>query len=277
MSRGESTGQATAALRTAGASTLREALAAGTFAVTAELGPPRSPDPEAVRRTARALAGRVHAANVTDNQAATVKVSPLACAALMLDEGLDPILQVTTRDRNLLALQADLLGAWTLGVRTILALSGDPLHVGPYDTLAKPVWELNAAGLLRVAAGLNEGRLAAGEELDTPTGFLLAAAVNPLVDPLEKIEQKLDAGAHCLQTNIVYDVERFAGWFGPVVAAGVTERAPVIVGVAPPRSSGMLRHLHDRVPGVEVDDATLARLDGLEGGEAKAAGVEVAV
>jgi methylenetetrahydrofolate reductase (NADPH) len=276
MTRGETGGQAAPA-RVAAATTLGEALAAGEFAVTAELGPPRNPDAEVVRRTARALAGVVHAANVTDNQAASVKVSPLACSVWMLEEGLDPIMQVTTRDRNLMALQADLLGAWAVGVRAILALSGDPLHVGPYADLAKPVWDLDSMGLIRLAAGLNEGRLAAGETLDAPTGFLIAGAANPLVDSVEKLESKIDAGAHCLQTNIVYDVERFAGWFGPVVEAGVTARAPVIVGVAPPRSTRMLRHLHDRVPGVEVDERTFARMDGLEGDDAKDAGVEIAV
>ena len=219
----------------------------------------------------------MHAANVTDNQAATVKLSPLACSVWMLAEGLDPILQLTTRDRNVMALQADLLGAWALGVRTMLALSGDPLQVGPYGAITKPVGDVDSTGLIRLVAGLNEGRLAAGETLETPTGFLIASAANPLVDSVEKLEQKLEAGAHCFQTNIVYDVDRFAEWFAPVVEAGVPQRAPVIVGVAPPRSTRMLRHMHDNVPGVEVDEATFARLEGLAGDEAKVVGVEVAV
>ena len=257
--------------------TVRDALASGDFVVTAELGPPLNPDPEPVRRTARAFVDVVHAANVTDNQAATVKVSPLACSVWMLDEGLDPILQVTTRDRNVMALQADLLGAWALGVRAILALSGDPLKVGPYDAITKPVWDLDSTGLIRLVAGLNEGRLAAGETLETPTGFLIASAANPLVDTVEKLEQKLDAGVHCFQTNIVYDVDRFAEWLAPVADAGVLARAPMIVGVAPPRSTRMLQHMHDKIPGVDVDEATFARMEGLAGEDAKAAGVEIAV
>jgi methylenetetrahydrofolate reductase (NADPH) len=257
--------------------TLRDALAADDFVVTAELGPPLDPDPEPVRRTARALAGVVDAANVTDNQAATVKVSPLACCVWMLEEGLEPILQVTTRDRNVMALQSDLLGAWALGVRAILALSGDRLRVGPYDGIAKPVSDLDASGLIRLVAGLNEGRLAAGETLEIPTGFLIGCAANPLVDTVERLEQKLAAGAHFLQTNIVYDVDRFADWFAPVVQAGIPERAPVLVGVTPPRTVRTLRHMHDNIPGIEVDEATFSRLDGLEGEEAKAAGIEVAV
>ena len=256
---------------------LRDVLASGTFAVTAELGPPLDPDPELVRAKARALAGVVDAANVTDNQAATVKLSPLACTVWMLEEGLEPIVQLTTRDRNLMALQSDLLGAWALGARAILALSGDPLKVGPYESLATRVGDVESNGLVELVARLNEGTLAAGETLGTPTGFLIGSAANPLVDPVEKLVAKVEAGTHFFQTNIVYDVDRFAAWFEPVVAAGIAERAPFLVGVCPPRSTRMLRHMHDNIPGIEVDDATFARLEGLEGDEAKDAGVEVAV
>ena len=256
---------------------LADALISGRFVVTAELGPPVEPDAELVRQSARALVGVVDAANVTDNQAATVKLSPLACAGWMLEEGLEPIMQLTTRDRNVMALQSDLLAAWALGVGTILGLSGDPLKVGPYEEIATRVGDLDSIGLARLIARMNAGELAAGEKLQTPTGFLIASAANPLVDNVEKLEAKLDAGVRCLQTNIVYDVERFAEWFAPMVEAGVAERAPVLVGVTPPRSSRMLQYMHDRIPGIEVDDATYARMRDLEGGEAEAAGVEIAV
>jgi 5,10-methylenetetrahydrofolate reductase len=256
---------------------LADALASGRFVVTAELGPPVEPDAELVRRSARALVGHVDAANVTDNQAATVKLSPLACSAWMLEEGLEPIMQLTARDRNLMALQSDLLAAWALGVGTILGLSGDPLKVGPYEELASRVGDVDSVGLARLIAKMNAGELAAGEKLEHPTGFLIASAANPLVDTLDKLELKLDAGVRCLQTNIVYDVERFAAWFAPLVDAGVAERAAVLVGVTPPRSSRMLQYMHDRIPGIEVDDATFARMRGLEGEEAQAMGIEVAV
>jgi 5,10-methylenetetrahydrofolate reductase len=258
-------------------SRLRDALRAGTFSVTAELGPPMDPDPAPVRETARRFAPILQAANVTDNQAATVKLSPVACSVWMLEEGLEPIMQVTTRDRNLLALQADLLGAWALGVRSILALSGDPLKVGPYEELASARGDLDSIGLIALVRGMNEGRLAAGEKLLQPTDFLIATAANPLVDTRERLESKLDAGAHCFQTNIVYDVERFAGWLEPVVEAGVTERAPMIVGVTPPRSTRMLQYMHDHIPGIEVDAATFERMSGLEGAAAKDAGIAIAV
>jgi methylenetetrahydrofolate reductase (NADPH) len=255
---------------------LADLLADGIFLVTAELGPPTEPDPDVVKDAARTLARVVHAANVTDNQAATVKMSPLACAVLMQECGLEPILQVTTRDRNVLALQSDLLGAWALGVRTVLALSGDSLSVGPYDGRASSVRDVDSLGLARLITSLNAGSMFAGEMLRRPTGFVVAGAVNPLVDSVERLEAKLAAGVKVLQTNIVYDVERFARWYAPVVAAGIPERAHVLVGVTPPRSVRMLRFLSEKIPGVEVDAATFARMEGARGAAGSAAGIAIA-
>jgi 5,10-methylenetetrahydrofolate reductase len=255
---------------------LRDVLTAGTFTVTAELTPPMDPVAEPVRTAAAALAGVVDAANVTDNAAATVKVSPLACSTWMIEQGLEPIMQVTTRDRNVMALQSDLLGAWALGVRNVLALSGDPLAVGRYAAISTRVAELDSLGLVRLIRKLNGGQLAAGETLSTPTGFYVASAMNPLVDSARKVEAKIEAGTQFFQTNIVYDVPRFAEWFAPLAEGGVLGDIPVLVGVMPPRSTSALEHMHRNIPGVEVDDATLARLVGLRGEEAKEAGVAVA-
>jgi methylenetetrahydrofolate reductase (NADPH) len=255
---------------------LADRLASPEFVVTAELGAPAQPSAEPVRAIARALVPVVHAANVTDNPAATVKMSPLACATLMLEEGLEPILQITGRDRNLLALQADLLGAWAIGVRAVLALSGDPLALGPYGHLAAEVRDVDSLGLTRLIASFNAGVMRGGEELAMSTDFLVAGALNPLVDTRERLQAKLDAGVRVFQTNIVHDVARFAQWLAPMVAAGITERAPVLVGVAPPRSERMLRYLHERIPGVEVDDNTFARMAGVDGEAAKAEGIRVA-
>lgn len=256
--------------------TLRDALAAGTFSVTAELGPPADPVAGPVRSTAAAIKGLVTAANVTDNAAATVKVSPLAAATWMIEQGLEPIMQVTTRDRNILALQSDLLGAWALGVRNVLALSGDPLKVGRYADTATKVADLDSLGLVKLIRQLNDGQLALGEKLSTPTGFFVASAMNPLADSAAKVEAKIAAGTQFFQTNIVYDVPRFAGWFAPLVDQGLLDGIPVLVGVMPPRSSRALEHMHNNIPGIEVDDATFARLAGLAGDEAKDAGVAVA-
>lgn len=254
----------------------RDVVDSGTFVVTAELGPPQNPVAEPVRAAAAALAQIVNAANVTDNQAATVKVAPIASAVWMLEQGLEPILQVTTRDRNVLALQSELLGAWALGVRNVLALSGDPLRVGRYAQISKAVSEFDSLGLVRLIKRMNAGRLAAGEALSVPTGFLVASAINPLVDSREKVERKRAVGSDFFQTNIVYDAERFAEWFGPLQQAGVLAGAPVLVGVMPPRSTAALEHMHRNIPGVEVNEETFARLRGLSGEDAKAAGVAVA-
>jgi methylenetetrahydrofolate reductase (NADH) len=256
--------------------TLREELAVGTFSVTAELNPPVDPVADPVRATAAKLAPYVAAANVTDNQAATVKVTPLAVSVWMIEQGLEPIMQVTTRDRNILALQAELLGAWALGVRNILALSGDPLKVGKYADIATKVSDVDSSGLVRLIRKMNDGELAAGEKLSTPTGFYIASAMNPLVDSAEKVKSKLDAGTEFFQTNIVYDVPRFAKWFAPLTEQGLLENVPVLIGVMPPRSTRALEHMHNNIPGVEVDDATFARLKGLTGDDAKEAGVRVA-
>lgn len=256
--------------------TLHDVLESGTFAVTAELGAPLNPVAEPVRTTAAALAQVVDAANMTDNQAATVKVAPLASTVWMMEQGLEPIMQVTTRDRNILALQSELLGAWALGVRNVLALSGDPLRVGRYAELSKPVSEFDSLGLVRLIKQMNAGQLAAGEELSTPTGFVVASAINPLVDSREKVEAKRTAGSDFFQTNIVYDTGRFAEWFAPLVQSGVLAGVPVLVGIMPPRSTAALEHMHRHIPGVEVDSETFARLKDLSGEDAKAAGVAVA-
>jgi methylenetetrahydrofolate reductase (NADH) len=255
---------------------LRDILAAGTFAVTAELAPPLDPVAGPFRAAAAAIKDLVDAANVTDNPAATAKVSPLAASTWLMETGVAPILQVTTRDRNIMAIQSDLLGAWALGVRNVLALSGDPLKVGRYADLATDVKDVDSLGLLRLISKLNDGVLAAGETLKTPTGFFTASAMNPFTDTPQRVEAKIAAGAQFFQTNIVFDVPRFAEWFAGITAGGLLETTPVLVGVMAPRGTRALEHMHKNIPGVEVDDATFARLAGLTGEEAKAAGVSVA-
>jgi methylenetetrahydrofolate reductase (NADPH) len=256
--------------------TLRDVLASGRFTVTAELSPPGSPVAGPFRQAAAAIAGLVDAVNVTDNPAATPKLSPVVASSWLIEAGAVPIMQVTTRDRNLLALQSDLLGAWAVGVRDLLVLSGDPLAVGRYGQLASFVGDVDSGALLRLVATLGSGRLAAGEALSTPPAFFAGAALNPLVDTGPKIEAKVEAGARFFQTNIVYDVARFAGWFAPLVESGRLGGVPVLVGVMPPRGTAALERMHQRIPGVEVDDATFAAMAGLSGPAAEAAGVEVA-
>jgi methylenetetrahydrofolate reductase (NADH) len=240
-------------------SDLARLLEAGTFVVTGELVPPRSPDPRPVRRAAGRLRGLVDAVNVTDNATARVGMSPLAAGTLAAAEGLEPILQLTCRDRNRLALTADLLGAHALGIRAVLCLSGDPVEVG--GTGAKPVFDLDAIGLARLATGLGEGRGPGGERIDPPARLLIGVAEAPGADPSggERLAAKVAAGARFAQTQPVYDVAQFAGWLDRLAARGLPERVAILAGVLAPASAGQLERFA-RLPGWSVPDDALRRV-----------------
>jgi 5,10-methylenetetrahydrofolate reductase len=231
----------------------------GRFVVTGELVPPRSADPGVVRRAARRLRGLVDAVNVTDNATARVGMSPLAAAMLAAGEGLDPVLQLTCRDRNRLALTADLLGAHALGVRAVLCLSGDPMEVGA--TGAKPVFDLDAVGLARLAADLGQGRAPGGTVIDPPAPFLVGVAEAPGADPSggARLAAKADAGATFAQTQPVYDVAQFAAWLDRVGARGLPGRVAILAGILPPTSAAQLGRFAT-LPGWSVPDAVLDRM-----------------
>jgi methylenetetrahydrofolate reductase (NADPH) len=234
----------------------------GRFVVTGELVPPRSPDPEAVRRVARRLRGLVDAVNVTDNAAARVAMAPIPAAMLAAAEGLEPVLQLTCRDRNRLALAADLLGAHALGIRAILCLSGDPIEVGPF-TEAKAVFDLDAVGLTRLAADLGQGVGPAGSAVAPPAPFLVGVAEAPGADPSggARLEAKIAAGARFVQTQPVYDVDGFQEWLDRMAARGLTDKAAILAGVLPPSSAAQLERFAS-LPGWSVPPQTLARLRG---------------
>ncbi|HZD38429.1 MAG TPA: methylenetetrahydrofolate reductase [Actinomycetes bacterium] len=234
----------------------------GRFVVTGELVPPRTPDPEAVRRVARRLRGMVDAVNVTDNAAARVAMAPIPAAVLVAGEGLEPVLQLTCRDRNRLALAADLLGAHALGIRAILCLSGDPIEVGPFSE-AKAVFDLDAVALVRVACDLGQGTGPGGTAVAPPAQFLIGVAEAPGVDPSggARLEAKVAAGARFVQTQPVFDVGGFQDWLERVTARGLTEKAAILAGVLPPRSAAQLERFA-ALPGWSVPPDTLARLRG---------------
>jgi len=245
------------------------------FVVTGELVPPRSPDPEAVRRLARQLRGVVDAVNVTDNATARVAMSPLAAGVLAAGEGLEPVLQLTCRDRNRLALAADLLGAHAMGIRAVLCLSGDPLEVGPF-TDAKAVFDLDAVGLARLAGDLGQGVGPGGLPVQPPASFLIGVAEAPGADPSggARLAAKVAAGASFVQTQPVYDARRFAGWLDKVGERGLTEKVAILAGVLPPRSAAQLERFA-ALPGWDVPADTLRRLRAA--GDQRAEGVAVAV
>jgi methylenetetrahydrofolate reductase (NADPH) len=243
------------------------------FAVTSEVVPPRSGDASAAALQARDLVGYADAVNVTDNPAASAHMSPLAGVAAVARAGLEPTLQLTVRDRNRLAITADLLGAWALGARNVLCLTGDPIGIGDHPG-ARVVDDLTVTDLVGLASRLRTaGRLLSGVEIADPPAFFVGVTDSPLApayDPA-RLEAKLDAGAGFVMTQIAYDVEALAAWADLLRARGVFERAAVIVGVAPIRSAKHAHYLQDHLPGVTVPPGMIAELEDA-GEEAEALG-----
>ncbi len=258
-------------------SNLHRMLKEGNFAVTAELGPPRGADAERVREKARFLKPFVDAANVTDNQSAVVYMSSLASSKIMLEEGLEPVFQITCRDRNRLALQSDLLGASALGIRNVLLLTGDHPCVGDHPE-AKGVFDLDSQQLIDLARKMrDEGKLLNGKELTKSPEFFIGAAASPFNEPLHvhllQMERKIKAGVEFFQTQIVYDLERFDRWMQEVVKRGFAERAFILAGVAPLKSVGMAKYMKNCVPGISIPESIMKRMEKAE--DKKAEGIQI--
>ncbi|MCX7591433.1 MAG: methylenetetrahydrofolate reductase [Kiritimatiellae bacterium] len=267
-------------------SNLERVLAAGKFAVTAELGPPKSADPDVIRKKAALLKGSVDAVNITDNQTAIVRVSSIATARLVLEEGVEPVIQMTCRDRNRLAMQADILGAYLLGLRNILCLTGDHQRFGNHPT-ARCVYDLDSVQLIKMVADMRDRKVfACGEEIRNskkaeirePRMFI-GAAENPFADPFEfrvlRLEKKINAGADFVQTQCIYDMDRFERWMSMVRERGLHLRCKILAGVTPLKSAGMARYMRDSVAGVIVPDAVVKRMEGAA--DPKAEGIAICV
>jgi methylenetetrahydrofolate reductase (NADPH) len=252
-----------------------EAIArSGRFAVSSEVVPPRSADPRTVSLQARDLVGYADAVNVTDNPTATAHMSPVAGVSAVARAGLEPTLQLTVRDRNRLALTAELLGAWALGARNVLCLTGDPLSVGDHPD-ATAVVDLAVTDLVRLSAQLrSEGRLLSGAVIQEPPRFYVGVADSPLAPNYDpgRLEAKIDAGAAFVMTQITYDLDALMGWSEIVRARGILERAAVLVGVAPIRSPEQARYLSEHLPGVTVPPEMVTLLE-QAGPDAEALGV----
>jgi 5,10-methylenetetrahydrofolate reductase len=253
-------------------------LHAGSFCVTGEVVPPRSADPTPVVDQARSLVGYVDAVNVTDNPTASAHMSPLAGVRFVSDAGIEPTVQLTSRDRNRLAITSDLLGAWALGARNLLCLSGDPVGVGDHPDAA-PVTDLSVLDVVRLARRMrDEGTTLSGAELAEPPRYLIAVADMPLAEPYDpaRLEQKLDAGADVVMTQIAYDVDRLAAWADGVRDRGMFERAKMIVGVVPLRSAKAARYMNEHLPGVHVPDAITRALEAA-GEDAERVGMDLTI
>jgi len=244
-------------------STLREKLESNYFVVTAEVCPPKGCDCGEFMEKSRSLKGSVDAINVTDNQGANVRISPLAPAALLVREGIEPILQLTCRDRNRLALQSELLAAAALGVTNILSLTGDHISFGDHAG-AKPVFDLDSVQLLQTIAALNSGRDISGTPLHGTTSFYAGAAAAPEAEPfdltLPKLAKKAAAGARFFQTQAIFLPERLVRFTEAVRPLGVR----VIAGIILLKSAGMARYITKNIPGLKVPPELVAELEASE-------------
>ena len=266
-------------------SNLERVLSAGHFAVTMEVGPPRGPDPSVVRKKAALLKGLADAYNVTDNQMAVVRMSSLAGAKLLLEEGLEPVMQMTCRDRNRIAMQSDLLGASALGIRNCLCISGDHQRAGAGGKLkghpgSKNVYDVDSIQLLGILKRLrDEGLQAGGDAVKPAVPLFIGAAWTPLAPPEEfrvvRLAKKIAAGADFIQTQAVYDVERAVAAVQAARARGLTERAAILVGVIVPRSAGMLKYMNAHVPGIRVPDPLIRRME--SAADARAEGIRISI
>ncbi len=246
-------------------SNLEKVLREGHFAVTGELGPPQGADPEVIREKAALLKGYVDAVNITDNQTAIVRMSSIGAGTLVLQEGLEPIIQMTCRDRNRLAIQADLLGAHALGMRNLLCLTGDHQIFGNHPT-AKNVYDMDSLQMVHMLTEMRDKAVfQCGDEVKGKTaGFLLGSAAAPFADPIDfrplRLAKKIKAGSNFIQTQLVYDVKEFAKYMEKVRDLGVHKEAFILAGVGPLKSPGMAKYMKNNVPGILVPDEVIDRM-----------------
>jgi len=230
-----------------------EKLNKGSFVVTSEVGPPKGTEIEKMLEEAEVLRGMVDGFNVTDLQSSVMRLGSLAVCHLLVKRGLEPIFQITCRDRNRLALQSDLLSAYVLGIRNVLVLTGDHPILGDHPE-AKPVFDLDSVSLLKVASTLGEGEDMKGNKLDGKPEFLLGAVVNPGADPLEpqlmKMEKKIEVGAKFFQTQAIYDLRKFEEFMKKVEKYKV----PILGGIVLLKSAGMAKYMNEKVAGVSVPE-----------------------
>ncbi|SNB45922.1 methylenetetrahydrofolate reductase [Geobacter sp. DSM 9736] len=254
-------------------SRLQQQLDAGRFVITAEVCPPKGCDCTDFLAHARALQQHVDAFNVTDNQGANMRISPVAAAALLVGEGIEPIFQITCRDRNRMALQSELLGAAALGVTNVLALTGDHISFGDHRD-ARPVFDLDSVQLLQTIAELNAGRDIAGNKLQGAPSFFAGAAAAPEAEPfpltLMKIRKKVETGARFFQTQAVFEPEKLRLFHEAVAPLQVK----VIAGILLLKSAGMARYVTRNIPGLKVPDHIVDELE--KAADPLEAGVEIA-
>lgn len=262
-------------------SNLEKVLTSGHFAITGELGPPRGANADAVRKKAEFLRDKVDSINITDNQTSVVRMSSIAVSKIVLDMGLEPNAQMTCRDRNRIAIQSDLLGASALGIKNVLCLSGDHNKFGDHPQ-CKNVFDLDSMQLIMTLKHLrDEGKVLGGQELDGVPQFFIGAAANPFGDPFDfrvtRLAKKVEAGVDFVQTQCIYNMDKFRTFMKQAVDQGLTEKFYMLAGITPLKSLGMARYMAKFVPGLEVPDYYLKRLQGVEKKKQAEEGIKIAV
>lgn len=247
-------------------SNLEKILRGGHFAVTGELGPPQSADGEVIREKAALLKGYCDAVNITDNQTAIVRMSSIGAGTIVVQEGLEPVIQMTCRDRNRLAIQSDLLGAYALGMRNLLCLTGDHQSFGNHPE-SKNVFDMDSVQLVQAVANMrDECIFQCGDAFKgIEPRFFIGAAAAPFADPIDfrpyRLAKKVNAGADFIQTQLVYDVDAFAQYMEKVRELGLHEKTFILAGVGPLKSPGMARYMKNNVPGILVPDEIIKEMN----------------
>jgi methylenetetrahydrofolate reductase (NADPH) len=245
-------------------SKLEKVLAAGHLAVTSECGPPRGSDPEVIIKKAEMIKGHVDAVNITDNQTSVTRMCSLAACIRLKLLGLEPILQMVTRDRNRIALQSDILGAASFDINNILCLSGDHQSFGDCAQ-GQNVHDIDSMQLIQTVRHMrDEGKFLGGDDIARPPQMFVGAAANPFADPFEirvpRLAKKIAAGAEFIQTQCIYNLDKFAEWMKLVVERGLDEKISILAGMTPMKSAGMAKYMKNRVPGMDVPDEIVKRL-----------------
>ena len=262
-------------------SQLKKVLTEGEFAVTAECGPPKGADAQVIFKKARLLKDKVDAVNVTDNQTAIVRMSSLAACALLKTAGLDPVLQMVVRDRNRISLQSDILGASALGIRNVLCLSGDHQIFGNQPQ-ALGVFDLDSIQFVQAVKGMrDDGAILGGDVLDHKPDMFIGAAANPFADPFEirtpRLAKKIEAGVEFIQTQCIYNLDKFELWMQQARDRGLHEKAYIMAGVTPFKSAGMAKYMKNRVPGMDVPDDMVKRMAGVPKEKQAEEGINICV
>jgi methylenetetrahydrofolate reductase (NADPH) len=260
---------------------LQKILAQGEFAVTCELSPPRGTDLDFVQKCAAQLKGKIDAVNVDDGPKASARMSSWALCKILVDMGLEPVLEMTLRDRNRIALQGDLLGASVMGIQNVLCLTGDHPARGDHPQ-AKKVFDLDSLQWMATVKKIrDEGRLENGRKISGSPRFFIGGTANPFVDSLDlhliRLKKKIAAGAQFIQTQPVLDMERFRQWLDPVIEQGLADQSHIIAGVVSLKSAAFAQYLRGQVPGMMIPESIIERLEAMPTGKQLEEGMEICI